>query len=513
MSPSPAALGSSGPGDTGRVLPFKGAGVDRTAQLAWAGLPIQHRLEVVRRLRQSIAEHAERLIRSVRLRQRRSRAETLAAEILPLADACRFLEREAAALLAPKELGRRGRPFWLGGSHLEIRREPFGIVLVIAPENYPLLLPGVQALQALVAGNAVSVKPGRGGGAAANQLAELLKAAGLPGGLMVVLDESPRAAEAAIAAGVDKVVLTGSLATGQAVSRQLAESVTPAVMELSGCDAAIVLADADVTLAAAALRFGLTFNSSYTCIAPRRVLVHSSRQHELEAQLRTELADLEPLPVAPAAAAEAHRLAGMALDGGARVLGGLPNELTASHGDEGQRSMHPLVLTGVRPGMAILDADLAAPVLSLVTVGDEREARDVVARGRYRLGATIFGGKEPAQALARELPAGVVVINDLIVPTADPRLPFGGRAASGHGVTRGAEGLLEMTQLKSVVRRAGRFRPHLEPTGTDEEALLGAFVQVSHARSLSSRLRAAFDIVRLTVRGARRGDDNPGRSS
>jgi acyl-CoA reductase-like NAD-dependent aldehyde dehydrogenase len=89
----------------------------------------------------------------------RTRADSLSAEILPLADACRFLQRAAPALLRPRRLGARGRPLWLTGVDAELRREPFGLVLVIAPGNYPLMLAGVQTVQALAAGNAVAWKP------------------------------------------------------------------------------------------------------------------------------------------------------------------------------------------------------------------------------------------------------------------------------------------------------------------------------------------------------------------
>ena len=225
------AVGSQRQGTpSARILPFGKAsirGISRAAQAAWAAAPVRRRLAVVRELRFLISENADELTATIRLPQRSSRAETLAAEILPLADACRFLEREAEALLAPRPLGRRGRPFWLTGSSVELRREPFGLVLIIAPSNYPLLLPGVQLLQALVAGNAVLLKPGRGGSRAARSLSSLLARAGLPDGLFSVLGESPVEATVAIEIGVDKVLLTGShenRSTGARPARSISDS-------------------------------------------------------------------------------------------------------------------------------------------------------------------------------------------------------------------------------------------------------------------------------------------------
>jgi acyl-CoA reductase-like NAD-dependent aldehyde dehydrogenase len=146
----------------------------RRAQPAWAGASVARRLEVVSRLRSHLAERAESIAEAVQLPFRTSDAETLSAEVLPLADACRFLTQEAALVLAKRRLGRRRRPVWLGGSSVEVARVPWGVVAVIAPANYPLFIPGVQTLQALVAGNAVVLKPGHGGHAAAALLAALL---------------------------------------------------------------------------------------------------------------------------------------------------------------------------------------------------------------------------------------------------------------------------------------------------------------------------------------------------
>jgi len=115
----------------------------RKAQEKWARLPIRQRLVPVRRLRHAIAESARELSTTVGLPQRSGPAETLAAEILPLAEACRFLEREAAGVLRSRRLGRSGRPGWLSGLASEVRREPWGVVLVIGPSNYPLLLAAV----------------------------------------------------------------------------------------------------------------------------------------------------------------------------------------------------------------------------------------------------------------------------------------------------------------------------------------------------------------------------------
>ena len=181
------------------------------------------RLKIFRRVRSLMAEQAEPLAHAANAARHRPLAEILTAEVLPLAEACRFLERAAEKILRPKKMGSRGRPFWLGGVHSEIHREPHGVVLVIGPGNYPLFLPGVQALQALAAGNAVLLKPGFGGSPAARLAGENFLAG-----------RAGRKSDSSFAgnggggrlrhqAGMDKVVLTGSATTGEAVLQQCAK--------------------------------------------------------------------------------------------------------------------------------------------------------------------------------------------------------------------------------------------------------------------------------------------------
>ena len=118
----------------------------------------------------------------------------------------------------------------------------------------------------------------------------------------------------------------------------------------------------------------------------------------------------------------------------------------------------------------------------------------------YALGASVFGDGGEAQSVAARLDVGVVTINDLIVPTADPRLPFGGRGESGFGVTRGAEGLLEMTRPKVISKRRGKWLPHLDaPTEADDDILSG-LLDFSYSSGFRSRLRG----LRKLISSARR---------
>ena len=479
----------------------------REAQHAWSVQPLRARLSVLRCFRGELASGGMALAATVGTRApgslHRSEADTLVAEVLPLAEACRFLEREAAWTLRTQRESTGTRPLWLRGVDVEVERAPLGIVLLIAPGNYPLFLPGAQALQALAAGNAVLWKPAPAGVACAHAMRVMLIASGLPPELLTVLDPAPVNATAAIEAGIDKVFLTGSAATGAAVLHTLADALTPSVMELSGCDAVFVLAGADLARVVDALAFGLRLNGSATCMAPRRVFVDNAIAKELAARLLTALDSIEPVPLAPGTLATLRDLvAESTLEGAAILLDGL------NISDEHPGCVGATLLADVTPEMRVANADVFAPVLSLLRFGSAAEAAALHNRCAYALTAAIFGPERKARSLAREIDAGTVLLNDLIVPTADPRVPFGGAKRSGFGVTRGREGLLAMTAPRAVVRQRSRSRVAYQPTHAGHAAMFAGYLQAAHSLTLRERL-AGLRALAASLPGLRKNKPAP----
>lgn len=460
----------------------------RRGAALWREVSVASRLRVIRSIRHAIAEQYQLLVDSVTYASRNGAAETLAAEIFPLAEACKFLEREAAGILAPRRLARSKRPLWLPGTAVQLRREPWGVVLIVGASNYPLLLTGVQALQALAAGNAVVVKPGHGATSASAALRELFVDAGLAPELMQIVDEHPQAVQAAVEAGINKLVLTGSAETGRRVQALLSSKLIPATMELSGCDALFVLPGADLDRAAQCLVFGLRLNNSATCIAPRRVFVPRGMQGELEQRVGRLMRESEAAPAEiPAKVGE---LVHDALARGARLVAG-----GVGVASDRATLAAPTILADAAPDMPLLKADVFAPLTSLVPVDSVEEALLANEQCPYALGATVLGPLPEARALAGRINAGCVVINDIIAPTADPRVPFGGRKQSGFGMTRGAAGLEEMTQLKAIIEQRGRLLLHLQRPTPGDAALLGAGLQALHGRGIMARARSAMAVV------------------
>lgn len=450
----------------------------------WKSTPLAHRLRIIRKMRFAIASNALDIAKKLTqsLPQRQNAAQTLASEILPMLEGWRYLEKNATRVLAPKHLGSRQRPAWLWGARSTIHRDPKGVVLIICPFNFPLMLAGAPMTQALAAGNTVLLKPAQQGQAAAELLVKIARDAGLPRDVLQVMDASIETGLDAINSGnVNHVIMTGSTAAGQAILSHCAHQLASCSLELSGCDAVFVLPDANVIHLSNAMVFGLTLNSGATCIAPRRMYVHTAIHDEVCAQLQKACTAIPPLNAAPAAAARLVTLARDAVANGAKVLTGDLNSTP---------QMQPLVLCDVKPNDPILQNDIFAPVLSIVRVQDMEEALALNETCPYALGASVFGSAKQAAVFASRIHAGSVTVNDLIVPTADPRLPFGGRKSSGFGVTRGDEGLLELTNLRCVTHKPARFQMHLRAQQPQDEKWLAFFISLTHAAGWRARFKA-----------------------
>jgi acyl-CoA reductase-like NAD-dependent aldehyde dehydrogenase len=457
----------------------------RLAQAAWQRVPLRSRLRLVRNFRHLLVSQCDALYAAVARDLGKPTEETLATELLPLADACRFVERQAGRLLRTRRVPIRSRPLWLWGQRDTVLRRPRGVIGIIGTWNYPLYLNGTQIMQALAAGNAVLWKPSEVAPASAAALHALVLRAGFLAELCPLLEATREAGEALTDAALDHVFFTGSAATGRIVARKLGERLISSTLELSGCDALFVLEDADVALAARAAWFGISLNRGQTCLAARRIFVQRTVYAPFCNALREWVGQAKSTTLAlPAQEHLAQRLVQEALGDGARLL---IEEQT--------------VVIDARPEMRLCREASFAPVAAVLPFDTLDEALGMEAHCPYALGVSIFTRRqERGLQLAEQLRAGMVAINDVIVPTAHPATPFGGRGDSGWGVTQGAEGLLEMTVPQVVSVRRGRFRPHYDLAmgqgGEHQAEMLHGLLQSAHAPTLGQRLHGWWRLLR-----------------
>ena len=240
---------------------------------------------------------------------------------MPLAAACRFLERRARSVLAPRKVSGFSRPLWLFGQRDRVYRRPRGIVGIIGTWNYPLYLNGVQIVQAVVAGNAVLWKPSEVSPASARALFTLIQEAGFPVNLVQMLPATREGGVDLANAAVDHIVFTGSSITGRVLAANLGRRMISSTLELSGIDALFVLEDADLDMAAQAAWFGATLNRGQTCIAARRVFVHRNCYSAFADSLSQFVRKAQPMRLAmESQVKQAEHLVGDAVSDGARPV-------------------------------------------------------------------------------------------------------------------------------------------------------------------------------------------------
>jgi succinate-semialdehyde dehydrogenase/glutarate-semialdehyde dehydrogenase len=367
------------------------------------------------------------------------------AEAQKCALACDHFAEHAATYLAPREVA-------TDGSRSLVRFDPLGVVLAIMPWNFPYWQVFRFIAPHLMAGNAGVLKHAGNVTGCAFAIEQIVRDAGFPADLFRVLlidhDEVARCiADPRIAA----VTLTGSERGGRAVAEAAGRALKPAVLELGGSDAFIVLADADVDKAARVAAAARTINAGQSCICAKRFIVERPVQRRFEEILTAELGKLrlgDPLapdtdlgPLARHDLRETlHQQVTTAIAEGARlVLGGtLPKGKGAFY--------PPTVLTEVRPGHRVAREETFGPVAAVLAVADAEEAVSVANGTTFGLGASVWT-RDAARMIPR-LEAGSVFVNGMV--KSDPRLPFGGIKASGFGRELSEEGIKAFTNVKTV---------------------------------------------------------------
>ena len=239
----------------------------RSAQRDWNAWGIRNRVKVLRRFQQILLAHKTDIARRITQEAGKPRVEALLTEVLVVLDAARFLIDNAFAILCEEKLP-HGNPVMKAKSG-RILYEPYGVIGIISPWNYPFSIPATQTLAALVAGNAVVLKPSELTPLITLELQMLLREAGVPADIFQVLPGEGATGAALVGSEIDKLVFTGSVGTGRRIAQIAAERLLPVVLELGGKDPMLVLEDADLGVASSGAVWGGFVNAGQTCAAPR----------------------------------------------------------------------------------------------------------------------------------------------------------------------------------------------------------------------------------------------------
>jgi len=415
----------------------------RKAQPAWAQRSVGERAKFVQRALAILIERQDRIVEIVMRESGKPASEALMIDVFAACDAMTYWSKHAPRILRPERKRLHGMLRFM--KKLEIVYRPLGVVGVISPWNGPVILSLNPTVQALLAGNTVLLKPSEVTPFSGQIVGDLFSAAGLPEGVLTVLTGDGETGAALVAAGVDKISFTGSVATGRRVAVACAERLIPCTLELGGKDPMIVCADADLDAAAGGAVAGGFLNTGQYCCGTERVYVME------------EVADLFTEKVV--ARARALRQADVGeFDVGA-MFWPRQLEIVERHVEEakargaqvlvgGRRNpalkglyYEPTVMSGVSDDMALMREETFGPVLPIVRVRDVEEAIARANDTSYGLGANVWTrDTKRGREIALRIDSGSVCINDMTMTYGATEAPFGGRKDSGVGQVNGSLG-------------------------------------------------------------------------
>jgi acyl-CoA reductase-like NAD-dependent aldehyde dehydrogenase len=424
----------------------------RRAQPAFAALGFKRRAEIMRRALDILLTQEDRFVDVIVGETGRSRMETLMMELFPACDSLAYYAKHAERLLRDESPSLH----LMKNKKVVISYRPLGVIGVITPWNGPFVLSLNPVVQALMAGNAVVLKPSEVTPFSGKLVGELLQEAGLPPDVLQVLEGDGETGSALVEGGVDKIAFTGSVATGRKIGEVCGRNLVPCTLELGGKNPSIVCGDADIARAAKGAVVGAFFNSGQFCCATARVYVVDSVADEFTQRVVEYVRslkqgtvgdfDLGPM-IWPRQMEVIERHVKDAVTRGAQVLtGGSRNR------ELGDLFFQPTVLTQTNGEMQVMREETFGPVMTIVRVKDEAEALRQANDTNYGLAAVIWTrDANKALELGRVIEAGHVCMNDTSMTYGIHEAPFGGRKQSGLGQVHGPAGLKGYCYAQSIV--------------------------------------------------------------
>jgi acyl-CoA reductase-like NAD-dependent aldehyde dehydrogenase len=438
----------------------------RAAQAAWAGKSFRGRSRIVMNARRLVLKELEEIALLVSCETGKPVAEAIAMELTPSLDLMQYFARKTESLLQRERIsiGLYG----LMGRTSYITYKAIGVVGIISPWNFPWATPLGEVVMALMAGNAVVLKPSELTPLTGLKIKQVFTRAGLPDGVLQVVTGDGSTGAALIGAGVDKIIFTGSVGTGKRVAEAAANYLIPVVLELGGKDPMIVLEDANIENTARGAVWGAFANCGQSCAAVERCYVHESIAQKFTDAVVAETKRLrlsEPPAVAggpDAGETPAYLDIGpMSSEQQLRTVERLVYEATARGAKAltgGERIADvpgpffpPTVLTNVDHEMDVMREETFGPVLPIMTFRTDDEAVRLANDSVYGLTASVWTNDlARGRRIAEQIDAGTVTVNEVLYTHAVGQTPWGGVKQSGFGRTHGRAGLLELVNQQHI---------------------------------------------------------------
>lgn len=453
----------------------RAVGRAREAQAAWAAQSFRERGRAIMAARKIFLNDLEEIAALISQETGKPAAEAISMELVPTLDLMQYFARKTVTLLQPRRVS-VGQYWTMGRSSYEIYK-PMGVIGIISPWNFPWATPLAEVVMALMAGNAVVLKPSELTPLTAQRIGEMFSMAGLPENVLQVVTGDGSTGAALIASGVDKILFTGSVTTGRRVAEAAAKYLIPVVLELGGKDALVVLDDAHVVNAARAAIWGAFANCGQSCSSIERCYVHESIAERFINEVVKETRKLRQ----PTEMDQQADLGPMSSERQLRIVErhvnqALEHGAVALTGGERLREVAgpfypPTVLTNVNHQMDVMREETFGPVLPIMTFRSDAEAVRLANDSDFGLTASVWtNNMSRGQQVARQIEAGTVMINEVVYTHAIAQTPWGGTKQSGLGRTHGISGLMELVRPQHIHINRLPFVPDLWWFNYDEGA-------------------------------------------
>ncbi|HTN73146.1 MAG TPA: succinic semialdehyde dehydrogenase [Methylomirabilota bacterium] len=435
----------------------------REAQMTWQATSFAERAKLLYRLRDLLIDEQDKLADILTAETGRPRAEAYGNELFYLCDAIGVWAKKSAEYLKPEVI--RAHFLLMKTKKVVSTYLPRGVIGIISPWNFPLTLTLGEALPALMAGNAVVIKPSELTPLSALFGTELMTKAGFPKNLFQIVVGRGETGEALID-HADMIAFTGSVETGKRVMHRAAERLIPVSLELGGKDPMIVLKDADLERAAGACVWGALMNCGQACTSVERVYVEAPVYESFVTSIVTKVRAIRQ-----GASEDEVEVGSITSEAQLQKIEAQVNEAVANGAKAltgGRRNPNfkgfyyePTVLVDVDPNMSVMRDETFGPVIPIMRVKDAEEALTLANDSHYGLSASVFSRREFADyRMAERLEVGAICINDSLVNFIIPDAPMSGVKDSGFGTRHGAEGIRKYCRQKTIVTH--RFGPREE---------------------------------------------------
>ena len=405
----------------------------------WQSKRLKERSSALRAVRKTLIARMDEIMDLIRQESGKTEFDGIV-EVMTTAEIMRFVEKEGPLALASQ----RRSPGFLLHKRARVEYRPHGIVGIISPWNYPLILAAGPVVQALMAGNGVILKPSELVPLTALKLKEIFDEAGFPEGLFqVAMGRGDVGSKIVESPQTNLICFTGSVAVGKEIASACARQLKPVILELGGKDAMIVLEDADLERAARAAVWGGFQNAGQTCISVERIFVEEGIAQQFlervqllaeETTLSSETLDGDLGPVISPAHKE-------------KIL-----DMLGESEDSENLYIRPRVIFNPHDSSRIMTEETFGPVISVHTVQNAGEAVDRTNALDFGLNASIFTQDlRKAREMANEIRVGNICINDVLSNYLTVNLPFGGVGISGLGRLQGREGMRSFAYVQSVL--------------------------------------------------------------